>query len=157
MKKVVILSVCLVSLLALWAYTNVNYSMRSIEKEAKNVLGTPLQTCCTDPMTGYFRNGRCETNEQDRGTHVVCAEMTQEFLDFTKLMGNDLITPRPEYRFPGLKAGDKWCLCALRWREAYLAGFAPPVVLERTNLKALQYIKLDALKKHESQQTEQAD
>ena len=120
-----------------------------IERNALNVLGTALQTCCTDPMTGYFRNGNCETNEQDYGTHVVCAEMTQAFLEFTKSRGNDLSTARPEYRFPGLKPGDKWCLCALRWREAFLAGFAPPVVLERTNKKALEYVRLEDLKTHE--------
>jgi uncharacterized protein (DUF2237 family) len=120
--------------------------MKIVEKEAKNVLGTPLEVCCTNPMTGYFRNGSCETNAQDRGTHVICAIMTQEFLDFTKAKGNDLSTPVPVYQFPGLKAGDKWCLCAFRWREAYLEGFAPPVVLESTNKKALDYVKLEALK-----------
>jgi uncharacterized protein (DUF2237 family) len=120
--------------------------MKIIEKAAKNVLGTPLEVCCTNPMTGYFRNGSCETNAQDRGTHVICAIMTQEFLDFTKAKGNDLSTPVPVYQFPGLKAGDKWCLCAFRWREAYLEGFAPPVVLESTNKKALDYVKLEALK-----------
>jgi len=114
----------------------------------KNVLGTPLQTCCTDPMTGFYRNGRCETGPEDYGTHVVCAEMTEEFLTFTKSKGNDLSTPRPEFRFPGLEPGDKWCLCALRWREAWEAGVAPPVVLERTHEKALRYMKLEDLKQH---------
>lgn len=113
--------------------------------ESKNVLGGVLQTCCTDPMTGFYRNGKCETGADDYGTHVVCAEMTQAFLDYTKSRGNDLCTARPEYRFPGLKAGDKWCLCAVRWQEAFEAGFAPPVVLERTHEKALEYINLKDL------------
>ena len=115
----------------------------------KNVLGTSLQTCCVDPMTGFYRDGRCETGADDYGTHVVCAEMTESFLSFTRSRGNDLSTPRPEYRFPGLKPGDKWCLCALRWREAFKAGMAPPVVLERTHEKALDYIQLEDLKTHE--------
>ena len=145
--SMIIIGTAAIILLSLNSNTTV---MRTIvEKEAKNVLGTALESCCTDPMTGYFRNGNCETNAQDRGTHVVCAIMTQEFLDFTKSMGNDLNTPRPEYNFVGLKAGNKWCLCALRWREAYHAGYAPPVVLESTNKKALEYVKIDALKEHE--------
>ncbi len=114
-------------------------------KEVHNVLGTPLQTCCTDPLTGFYRNGRCDTGPNDYGTHVVCAEMTDAFLSFTLSKGNDLSTPRPEYQFPGLKAGDKWCLCALRWKEAYEAGVAPPVVLERTHEKALEFILLEQL------------
>jgi uncharacterized protein (DUF2237 family) len=114
----------------------------------KNVLGTALQTCCTDPMTGFYRNGRCETGEEDYGTHVVCAEMTEEFLAFTKLRGNDLSTPLPHYNFPGLKPGDKWCLCALRWREAFQAGMAPPVILERTHEKALDFMSLIDLQQH---------
>ena len=120
-------------------------------KNPNNVLGTPLQSCCTDPMTGYYRDGFCNTGADDIGTHVVCAEMTEEFLTYTKSRGNDLSTPMPVYRFPGLKPGDKWCLCALRWREAYYAGYAPPVVLERTHEKALQYIKLEHLKEKEKQ------
>lgn len=119
------------------------------EEQLKNVLGTELQTCCTDPLTGFYRNGKCQTGPDDYGTHVVCAEMTQEFLDFTLTRGNDLMTPIPAYRFPGLKPGDKWCLCALRWKEAYDAGYAPPVVLERTHEKALEFVKLDDLKAHE--------
>ena len=115
----------------------------------KNVLGGILQPCCTDPMTGFFRDGSCRTNAQDHGTHVVCAVVTDSFLTFTKSRGNDLITPAPAYRFPGLKAGDGWCLCALRWREAYEAGVAPPVKLEATHEKALEYIPLGALKEHE--------
>ncbi len=124
------------------------------EANSKNVLGTPLQTCCTDPMTGFYRNGRCETGPTDYGTHVVCAEMTEAFLTFTKSKGNDLSTPRPELRFPGLQPGDKWCLCALRWREAWEAGVAPPVVLERTHEKALQYVKLDVLREYAKEEAE---
>ncbi len=116
---------------------------------AKNVLGGALQTCCTDPMTGFYRDGKCNTGEDDYGTHVICAEMTDEFLAFTRSKGNDLITPKPNYRFPGLKQGDKWCLCALRWREALQVGVAPPVVLERTHQKALQFVKLEDLQAHE--------
>lgn len=118
-------------------------------EESKNVLGGTLQTCCTDPVTGFYRDGKCNTGPQDYGTHVVCAEMTKEFLDFTKSRGNDLSTPISAYRFPGLKPGDKWCLCALRWKEALDAGVAPPVVLERTHQKALQYVSLKELKAHE--------
>lgn len=120
--------------------------------ETQNVLGTSLKTCCTDPLTGFYRDGKCETGPEDYGTHVVCAEMTQAFLDFTKTKGNDLTTARPEYQFPGLKPGDKWCLCALRWKEAYLAGKAPLVILERTHEKALAYIELDVLKKYALQE-----
>lgn len=122
-------------------------STKTMIENAKNVLGNDLRTCCMDPVTGFYRNGRCDTGENDYGTHVVCAEMTQEFLDYTKSLGNDLCTPKPEFRFPGLKAGDKWCLCAIRWKEAYDAGVAPPVVLESTHEKALQFIGLDALRK----------
>lgn len=115
---------------------------------AKNVLGTPLQLCCTDPMTGFYRDGICNTGRDDFGTHVVCAVMTAEFLDFTRNRGNDLCTPRPEYRFPGLKPGDGWCLCALRWKEAYDAGVAPLVRLASTHEKALEFIPLEALESH---------
>lgn len=111
----------------------------------KNVLGTPLGMCCSNPMTGFYRDGYCKTGEEDRGTHVVCAQMTQEFLDFTLSRGNDLSTPRPNYLFPGLKPGDKWCLCALRWKEAFEANCAPPVVLESTHEEALECIKLEDL------------
>lgn len=116
---------------------------------AKNVLGEPLQSCCTDPMTGFYRDGVCNTGPDDFGTHVVCAEMTAEFLSFTKSKGNDLSTPRPEYRFPGLKPGDGWCLCALRWKEAYEAGVAPPVRLASTHEKALEFVDLKVLKAHQ--------
>jgi uncharacterized protein (DUF2237 family) len=115
------------------------------DKDAKNVLGTPLQQCCTEPLTGFYRDGYCRTGAADIGSHVIAATLTQDFLAFTKLRGNDLVTPRPEYDFPGLKAGDSWCLCALRWKEAYLAGVAPPVNLLATHEKALQYIPLNIL------------
>lgn len=109
-----------------------------------NVLGTPLVKCCDDPPTGFYRDGRCVTGPSDAGTHVVCAVMTKEFLDFTLSRGNDLVTPGP--RFPGLKPGDRWCVCALRWREAFEAGHAPPVVLNSTSDVALKYTTLEALK-----------
>lgn len=112
---------------------------------ALNVLGTPLQSCSYDPLTGYYRDGCCHTDEHDVGSHVVCAKITQAFLDFSRQRGNDLITPRPEYRFPGLKAGDRWCLCARRWHEAFLAGVAPPVVLTCTHAKALEFLTLEQL------------
>ena len=115
------------------------------DKHAKNVLGTPLQQCSTKPLTGFYRDGYCRTGEGDTGTHVIAATVTQKFLDFTQLRGNDLITPHPEYNFPGLKPGDCWCLCALRWKEAYTAGVAPPVNLNATHEKALEFIPLDIL------------
>ncbi len=112
------------------------------------MLGGPLGICCGAPATGYFRNGRCDTNEDDAGLHTVCAILTEEFLEFSKSRGNDLSTPRPEFGFEGLKAGQKWCLCAARWQEAYEAGCAPPVVMEATNEAALRVCPLDALKRH---------
>ncbi len=115
---------------------------------AKNVLGTPLVPCSYDPLTGYYRDGCCDTDEHDHGTHVVCARMTQEFLVYSLERGNDLMTPRPEHRFAGLQAGDRWCLCASRWKEALEAGVAPPVVLESTHEKALQFATLDQLSRH---------
>jgi uncharacterized protein (DUF2237 family) len=110
-----------------------------------NVLGTPLVACSHDPITGYFRDGCCRTNELDLGTHVVCAKVTAEFLDFSRSRGNDLMTPRPGSSFPGLQPGDKWCLCATRWLEAFHAGLAPPVDLEATHSKALEMITLAQL------------
>ncbi len=118
-------------------------------QDALNVLGEPLQACSYDPLTGYFRDGCCNTDEQDHGTHVVCARMTAEFLEFSAARGNDLMTPRPEWRFPGLRPGDRWCLCAARWREAMQAGLAPPVVLEATHHKVLNYVTLDELQAHQ--------
>ena len=117
-----------------------------MSEQALNVLGTELIPCSYDPLTGFFRDGCCKTDSQDHGSHVVCARITQEFLDFTLKQGNDLMTPRPEYRFKGLKHGDKWCLCALRWKEALAAGVAPPVILESTHQKALEFVTLDQLR-----------
>lgn len=116
--------------------------------EAKNVLGQKLEICCTSPMTGFYRNGMCETGAQDFGSHVVCAQVTQEFLEFTKARGNDLSTPMPMYDFPGLKPGDRWCLCASRWKEALDAGFAPPINLAATHEATLKVVSLEVLKEH---------
>lgn len=113
-----------------------------------NVSGTALVACSFDPLTGYFRDGCCQTDEQDHGTHVVCARMTAEFLNYSLSRGNDLMTPRPEHRFAGLKPGDRWCLCALRWKEALEAGVAPPVHLEATHAKALSVVTLAQLQAH---------
>ncbi|MEM8557374.1 MAG: DUF2237 domain-containing protein [Bacteroidota bacterium] len=113
-----------------------------------NVLGTPLGPCSVDPLTGFFRTGDCRTGPQDRGTHVVCAVVTEAFLAYTKARGNDLSTPIPAYGFPGLKPGDRWCLCVLRWTEALAAGVAPPVVLEATHAKALEVVDLATLEAH---------
>jgi len=110
---------------------------------SKNILGGTLQSCSTDPMTGWFRDGCCETQSADRGRHLVCAVMTTEFLAFSKARGNDLSTPRVEYNFPGLKAGDQWCLCLERWKEAHAAGAAPKVVLEATHQIALERVALE--------------
>ncbi len=117
-------------------------------ENSRNVLGTDLEICCGSPMTGWFRNGKCETEPKDRGVHVVCAEMTDEFLEFSRSRGNDLITPAPRFGFPGLKAGDRWCLCASRWKEAFDAGVAPPIVLQSTEESALQYVSLNELKQY---------
>ena len=116
-----------------------------MNQEPLNVLGTSLVPCSYDPLTGYFRDGCCNTDEQDQGSHVICAKVTQAFLDFSYQRGNDLVKPRPEYRFAGLKAGDRWCLCALRWKQAYEAGAAPTVVLESTHIRALDYVTLEQL------------
>ena len=115
------------------------------ESKSKNVLGGNLQTCSTDPMTGYYRDGCCNTGGSDAGVHVVCAVMTDEFLEFSRQRGNDLISPMPMYQFPGLKAGDRWCLCASRWKEAFDAGKAPKVVLASTHVSALEYASLEEL------------
>lgn len=114
----------------------------------KNVLGSDLKPCGLDPLTGFYRTGCCETGLQDAGVHVVCAKVTLEFLQFSKWTGNDLITPRPEYRFEGLKPGDTWCLCAERWKDALEAGVAPPVVLAATHEKALDYVDLEVLRQY---------
>ena len=110
-----------------------------------NVFGEELITCSTSPLTGFFRDGCCNTGPMDTGTHTVCAVMTAEFLDFTKGRGNDLSTPLPHYQFPGLKPGDKWCLCVNRWKEAFDAGVAPRVVLEATHEKALEFVTMEQL------------
>ncbi len=115
---------------------------------AKNVLGTDLQTCGTDPMTGFFRDGCCNTGADDAGMHTVCAEVTDDFLRFSKLKGNDLSTPMPMYEFPGLREGDRWCLCVLRWKEAFEAGIAPKVNLKATHMSALEFLDLEDLKSH---------
>ncbi|GBG68926.1 hypothetical protein CBR_g3625 [Chara braunii] len=115
---------------------------------AMNVNRTPLKPCCMNPRTGFYRNGFCETGAQDFGTHTVCAQVTREFLEYTRSLGNDLMTPRPEYSFPGLKPGDKWCLCASRWREAMAAGVAPPVDLDATHARTLEYVTKAELEAH---------
>lgn len=123
--------------------------MSSTEQQigtALNVLGTSLLACSFSPLTGFFRDGCCNTGPHDLGKHTLCARVTDDFLLFSQLRGNDLSTPRPEYRFPGLKAGDRWCLCAGRWLEAYEAGVAPPVVLEATHESVLNMIDLSVLK-----------
>jgi uncharacterized protein (DUF2237 family) len=112
-----------------------------------NVFGEPLQSCCTDPMTGFYRTGCCEVGGDDVGVHAVCAIMTDEFLAFSKSVGNDLSTPMPQYGFAGLKAGDQWCLCAARWQEAYEAGKAPNVRLASTHIMALEFCDADALRR----------
>jgi uncharacterized protein (DUF2237 family) len=114
---------------------------------ARNVYGEPLVPCSFDPLTGFFRDGCCKTNEEDVGTHVICTVMTEEFLEFSSSRGNDLSTPIPEWGFPGLKPGDQWCLCALRWVEAFAAGAAPLVVLESSNYHALDLIDIEVLKR----------
>lgn len=119
-----------------------------MENNPINVFGLPLQACCHNPVTGYFRDGYCKTMAEDRGTHVVCALVTDEFLQFSKKRGNDLITPVPQWQFPGLKPGDRWCLCVSRWLEAEKAGVAPPVVLEATHENALEYTELETLVKY---------
>lgn len=120
----------------------------SNEDQARNVLGEPLNPCSTQPMTGFFRDGCCNTGPQDLGRHVLCSQVTEEFLEFSKARGNDLSTPRPEFGFAGLKAGDRWCLCADRWQEALEAGKAPRVVLQSTHELCLEHVKLEDLKKY---------
>ena len=115
---------------------------------AKNVLGQELEVCCESPMTGFFRDGKCRTGSGDVGLHVICAQVTQEFLEFSRARGNDLVSPQPGLGFPGLKAGDRWCLCASRWKEALEAGCAPPVILAATHMSALEYVGLGDLKAH---------
>jgi hypothetical protein len=115
---------------------------------ARNVLGTDLEPCGLDPLTGFYRDGCCESGGDDVGVHSVCAVMTDEFLAFSRAQGNDLSTPMPAHGFPGLKAGDRWCLCAPRWQEAFEAGQAPSVVLEATHARTLEWCTLSALQAH---------
>lgn len=122
--------------------------MTDAVRKGRNVLGGPLQDCSHEPLTGFFRDGCCRTGAQDRGVHAVCARVTEEFLAFSRRAGNDLSTPRPAYHFPGLKPGDRWCLCAARWKEALEAGVAPPVVLEATHASALEYVDRSSLEAH---------
>ena len=117
---------------------------------AKNVLGTDLTPCSHDPVTGYYRDGCCNTGASDSGLHVVCAVMTDSFLTFSQSRGNDLSTPHASFGFPGLKSGDQWCLCAARWKEALQAGMAPQVVLESTHISALEFVSLEELQAHQS-------
>lgn len=119
--------------------------MESKETTALNILGGRLEPCCLNPLTGYFRNGNCDTDQSDYGNHSVCCVVTQAFLLYSKQQGNDLTTPRPEFNFKGLRPGDKWCLCAARWLEAYNGGFAPFVVLEATHQRALAVIPKELL------------
>jgi uncharacterized protein (DUF2237 family) len=112
------------------------------------VLGGPLQPCGTDPVTGFFRDGHCSTDDEDRGSHTVCAVVSTEFLALQRELGNDLVTPRPEYGFPGLRPGDRWCVVAARWLQAYRAGAAAGVVLAATNERALDIVPLEALRQH---------
>jgi uncharacterized protein (DUF2237 family) len=115
---------------------------------ATNILGTPLQACCSHPATGFYRDGFCHTGPGDHGLHTVCAVMTEAFLNFTRENGNDLSSPAPRYGFPGLKPGDRWCLCVSRWTDALEAGLAPPVVLESTHITALEFTTLENLVLH---------
>ena len=117
---------------------------------ARNVLGGELAPCSVDPLTGFYRDGDCNTGPQDRGSHTICARVTQEFLEYGRAQGNDLMTPAPQYGFPGLKDGDQWCVCAARWQEAFEAGVAPPVVLEATHESALRVVRLEDLETHKA-------
>ncbi|MFO7910202.1 DUF2237 domain-containing protein [Vreelandella aquamarina] len=114
----------------------------------RNVLGEPLTPCCHDPVTGFYRDGFCRVGPNDHGVHAVCAMVTEEFLAFSRAQGNDLVTPHPEFGFPGLNPGDRWCLCASRWKEAAVVGLAPPVILSATHEKALDVIPLIQLQQH---------
>ena len=116
--------------------------------EERNVLGGPLEPCGTEPLTGFYRDGCCATGPEDAGSHTVCSAVTEEFLEFSRLAGNDLSTPRPEWGFPGLRDGDRWCVCASRWLEAYHAGCAPPVVLGATHAAALEIVPIELLTAH---------
>jgi uncharacterized protein (DUF2237 family) len=123
--------------------------------EFKNVLGGALIACSLSPMTGFYRDGCCKTGPEDRGTHTVCAQMTEEFLTYTKARGNDLSTPIPEYDFPGLEPGDFWCLCVLRWKEALDAGKAPKINLEATHENTLDFVAIEVLKEYSLEDVDQ--
>ncbi len=127
------------------SYTNGNGNGNGHRPKPKNVLGGELLSCCTDPMTGFYRDGYCRTGADDTGRHTVCIIATDEFLEYSKAVGNDLSTPMPQYAFPGVKDGDKWCLCLLRWREAFEAGMAPRVILEACHESVLKVIPLTNL------------
>lgn len=146
MMRYLILFACLGSILLL---ASMIPKENMTNTKDKNVLGGELQLCCNSPKTGFYRDGFCSTGYEDYGVHVVCAEVTEDFLSYTKAQGNDLSTPLPPpSSFPGLKPGDKWCLCASRWKEAYDAGHAPKVVLESTQEKALDFVPLSILKEN---------
>ena len=116
--------------------------------ESKNVFDEPLLSCSESPVTGFFRDGCCNTSDEDFGSHTVCVEVTQDFLDYSRFRGNDLSTPMPDFGFPGLQAGDRWCLCASRWLEAYEQGMAPKIFLTRTHKRALEIVELEKLKEY---------
>ena len=118
------------------------------KKESINVFGEKLKSCCNNPKTGFFRNGFCDTSNEDRWVHTVCVLATKEFLEFSKSIGNDLSTTNPMYQFLGVKPGDRWCLCALRWKQAYENGMAPPVILDSTHIDTLKFIDLNTLKQY---------
>ena len=117
-----------------------------LPQSQQNVFGEPIELCCNDPLTGFYRDGHCNTGPNDLGAHTVCALMTDEFLEYSASAGNDLSTPRPEFNFPGLVAGNRWCLCAMRWEQAHRAGKAPKLYLKATNIVTLRAIPLDILK-----------
>ncbi len=119
-----------------------------MSEKVLNIFGEEMDACCFDPLTGWKRDGYCNTDDFDHGSHVVCCEVTDAFLAFSKERGNDLSTPRPEFNFPGLKEGDRWCLCAMRWQEAFEAGVAPRVFLESCHQKALEFVNLEDLEQH---------
>lgn len=143
MRRLIFYGICAIFLVIIFAGIK---ERKLMEENPKNIFGTELQSCCFEPKTGFYRDGFCKTGAEDYGTHVVCAIMTEEFLAFTKTKGNDLSTPKQEWSFPGLKAGDKWCLCILRWLEAEKAGKAPKIVLESTHEKALKYTSIELLR-----------
>jgi uncharacterized protein (DUF2237 family) len=120
------------------------------QTNAKNVLGTPLQSCSTDPLTGFYRDGCCNTGFEDQGLHLICCVLTEDFLQHQLELGNDLVTPRPQWAFPGLRPGDRWCVCITRWKQSLLAKRPCPVILESTHISALEFVSLEDLQKHEA-------